>query len=277
MESEDSQDVPQRKQEARGSNEHERSGAGDEGKEIDTGESKVSSGNEDERAELRRQERRRQMNTIHSRRKRERQKIEVEVLREQCAQYSAQNLSLFHSNRRLEELLEKAKHAIEQHERQFGGAHNPSIPQGSPVQQQPAGLSFEGVAHQQQQLNQQPPPAQQQLDPLALQALQLLLMQQLQQQPQQPAPPQFLPPPQQFAPAAVLPPPAPVPPHDIQDSTQQQQLLFQQLLLQSGMSPDQIILTLMGQQPQVGESSTAEQATKEDDLERKPPPKEPKG
>jgi hypothetical protein len=49
--------------------------------------------------------RRRAMNTIHSRRKRERQRIEIEVLKEQCAEYNAKNSKLRHENAQLELLL----------------------------------------------------------------------------------------------------------------------------------------------------------------------------
>jgi hypothetical protein len=59
-------------------------------------------------------QRKREMNVIHSRRKRERQKIEVEVLRDRCSQLSANNLTIFHQNKRLEELLAKANSMVSQ-------------------------------------------------------------------------------------------------------------------------------------------------------------------
>ena len=213
----------------------------------------VSEGDSERAADLRRQERRRQMNTIHSRRKRERQKIEVEVLREQCAQYSALNLSIFHKNKRLEELLELAKQAIEQHEKLFG-VQIPSYQQ--PYSNRQA-YSFSGAL----QLNPiQPPPAQPQLNPVTLQAMQLLLMQVQQQQ---------QPPPPQMPMVASLPNPAP-PLSNQSDILQQQlqQLMLQQLLV-SGMSPEQIVaLFVPGERTQISERTT------EDDSDTKPPPKQ---
>jgi hypothetical protein len=66
-------------------------------------------GQEEQRAQ-----RKREMNVIHSRRKRERQKIEVEVLRDRCSQLSANNLNIFHKNKRLEDLLARANNMVSQ-------------------------------------------------------------------------------------------------------------------------------------------------------------------
>ena len=121
--------------------------------------------------------RRREQNTIHSRRKRERQKIEVEVLREQCAGLSARNLNLFHENKRLQRLLELGQQAVEQHDRQYG----PNDPQG-----QTGGTALaDGSAQQpnQQHFMSQQPHGQLHLDPVALQTMQLLMQQQQRQQP----------------------------------------------------------------------------------------------
>ena len=49
--------------------------------------------------------RRRAMNTIHSRRKRERQRIEIEVLKEQCTEFSNKNMAIRQENLQLEALL----------------------------------------------------------------------------------------------------------------------------------------------------------------------------
>jgi hypothetical protein len=59
-----------------------------------------------------RTKRKREMNVIHSRRKRERQKIEVEVLRKRCSELSAKNLFLFYSNKSLDGLLTKANSIV---------------------------------------------------------------------------------------------------------------------------------------------------------------------
>jgi hypothetical protein len=242
--------------------------------------SNVASGNSeyhDRAAELRRQERRRQMNTIHSRRKRERQKIEVEVLREQCAQYSALNLSIFHRNKRLEELLVLAKQAIEQHEKRGSEQNSSDTLPSSQLQAPPTRLSFSGA----QELLRQP--VQPQVNPMALQALQLLLMQQLHQhQNTPPHPPQ--PAISQVLLVASLPPLAPYLLNQTSHSQQQQQeqqrdqqqhhlqqLMLQQLL-QSGMSPEQI-LAIIGLQPQ-GRVTALGRTSKDDDCDEKPPPKQ---
>jgi hypothetical protein len=64
--------------------------------------------------EQQRAQRKREMNVIHSRRKRERQKIEVDVLRDRCSQLSANNLNIFHKNKRLEDLLARANNVVSQ-------------------------------------------------------------------------------------------------------------------------------------------------------------------
>lgn len=56
--------------------------------------------------------RRRAMNTIHSRRKRERQKIEIEVLRDECANFSARNRALVQQNAELQELIRQANSGV---------------------------------------------------------------------------------------------------------------------------------------------------------------------
>lgn len=66
-------------------------------------------GQEEQRAK-----RKREMNVIHSRRKRERQKMEVKVLRDRCSQLSAKNLATFHMNKRLEDLLTRANNMVSQ-------------------------------------------------------------------------------------------------------------------------------------------------------------------
>ena len=228
----------------------------------------VSEGDSERAVELRRQERRRQMNIIHSRRKRERQKIEVEVLREQCAQYSALNLGLFHKNKRLEELLELAKQAVEQHEKLFGVPIPSYQPPYSDIQRQTFGLSFSGAL----QLNPiQPSPTQPQLNPVALQAVQLLLMQQQQQQQQQQ--PSQLPPVPQILEVASLPNPAPPISNDMNPSQQQLQRIMLQQLLLSGMSPEQIVSLFV---PGTS-TATSERTRKDDDYDRKPPPKPSQG
>jgi len=57
-------------------------------------------------------ERRRRMNVIHSRRKRERERISLEVLKEQCSQLNDQNNALKVENKRFEEVIEYAKKKI---------------------------------------------------------------------------------------------------------------------------------------------------------------------
>ena len=53
-------------------------------------------------------DRKRKVDAVHSRQKRERRKIEREVLQEQCAEIRARNAILLESNKELEELLETA-------------------------------------------------------------------------------------------------------------------------------------------------------------------------
>jgi hypothetical protein len=53
-------------------------------------------------------DRKRKVNAVHSRQKRERRKIEKEVLQEQCAEIRARNAILTENNKELEELLETA-------------------------------------------------------------------------------------------------------------------------------------------------------------------------
>ena len=50
--------------------------------------------------------RRRAMNTIHSRRKRERQRIEIEVLKEQCAEFTMKNTAIQQENEQLESIIQ---------------------------------------------------------------------------------------------------------------------------------------------------------------------------
>ena len=131
---------------------------------------RASYGRSSQQEEQERIRRRRALNTIHSRRKRERQKIEVEVLREQCAEFSAQNLKLFHENKRLKRLLELGKLAVRQHESQYGPYTAQSSPKG-----QTATASARGAAELSNL-----PQSHEQPNLLALQAMQLLLQQQQQ-------------------------------------------------------------------------------------------------
>lgn len=57
--------------------------------------------------------RKREMNVIHSRRKRERQKIEVEVLRARSSEFSAKNMRTYRENKRLEKLQKEAEELVE--------------------------------------------------------------------------------------------------------------------------------------------------------------------
>jgi hypothetical protein len=66
----------------------------------------------DEQDEVAKQEHRRKMNTIHSRRKRARQKIEIEVLREQQEDYETRNAQLRADNDRLSDVLRIAQTKI---------------------------------------------------------------------------------------------------------------------------------------------------------------------
>ncbi|KAL7568686.1 hypothetical protein ACA910_021683 [Epithemia clementina (nom. ined.)] len=59
-----------------------------------------------------RKERKRRMNVVHSRRKRERERIEIQVLREQCADLKDDRGSLMKKHKRLEQLMAQAQAAI---------------------------------------------------------------------------------------------------------------------------------------------------------------------
>lgn len=59
-------------------------------------------------------DRKRRMNVLHSRRKRERQKIEVDSLQQQCRDFQTKNLDLIRKNVRLEELIEEASNIVSQ-------------------------------------------------------------------------------------------------------------------------------------------------------------------
>jgi hypothetical protein len=76
-----------------------------------------------------RAQKRREMNVIHSRRKRQRQKIEVDVLRQESARLSAANLDVYHKNKKLEQMLVDAKHIearvlMQQQEQSLAGMHH---------------------------------------------------------------------------------------------------------------------------------------------------------
>jgi len=72
---------------------------------LDFGKAKpVSAMTEEERLD-----RKRKLNVIHSRRKRERERIEVEVLQEQCSEERGKNEHLKRENQRLTGLLDQAK------------------------------------------------------------------------------------------------------------------------------------------------------------------------
>lgn len=63
----------------------------------------------DQMTEEERLERKRRLNVIHSRRKRERERIEVEVLNEQCSEEHERAIHLQRENEKLVSLLAKAK------------------------------------------------------------------------------------------------------------------------------------------------------------------------
>jgi hypothetical protein len=77
--------------------------------------------------EEQRTKRKREMNVIHSRRKRERQKIEVKVLRERCSELSAKNLFIFHNNKSLEGLLTRANNLVSQASAEGNNDNNASV------------------------------------------------------------------------------------------------------------------------------------------------------
>jgi len=68
-----------------------------------------------EQENVERTQRKREMNVIHSRRKRERQKIEIEVLRARSLELSGSNLRLFHNNKRLEDLNKQAEDVVDRY------------------------------------------------------------------------------------------------------------------------------------------------------------------
>ena len=98
-------------------------------------------GDEEEEDSVARIERRRHMNMIHSRRKRQRRKIEVEVLKEQVASLSLQNARLRSENQILEqavvqahniaELVDKQSQLNEQQPHQGGDQKLPAISPGT--------------------------------------------------------------------------------------------------------------------------------------------------
>jgi hypothetical protein len=92
------------------------------------------------------------MNVLHSRRKRERERIEIEVLHEQADDYRSQNSELKRENDRLEVLLVSAQHQID-HQARHPQQESSSFPFLNPKRTLTAeGSSF--VAHR------QPPTAQ---------------------------------------------------------------------------------------------------------------------
>jgi hypothetical protein len=93
--------------------------------------------------------RRRAMNTIHSRRKRERQRIEIEVLKEQCAEYVEKNSKLQQENVQLEFILSKIQQHIQQQEE---STHLTTVQRHQPPPS--SGQIAQFPEQQQQQLNQ---------------------------------------------------------------------------------------------------------------------------
>jgi hypothetical protein len=97
--------------------------------------------------------RRRAMNTIHSRRKRERQRIEIEVLKEQCTELTKKNVLIQQENGQLEYLLETIQKTVsnstsqqQQQQQQYSTAFA-----AAPTLQH----QYQFLQHQQQQLQQQ--------------------------------------------------------------------------------------------------------------------------
>jgi hypothetical protein len=97
-------------------------------------------------------ERKRKVNAVHSRQKRERRKIEKEVLQEQCDGLRASNAALFEQGKQLEELLETAKSEVALMERLEATKVNTAAlveqirngPSGTTLQPHLAGLPHSG-------------------------------------------------------------------------------------------------------------------------------------
>jgi len=113
--------------------------------------------------ELQRKQEKRQRNIVHSRIKRQRKKLEVEVLRKQCAQYVVQNINLYRENERLEQLLELGTRVVQDHEQQEAvsmmGLHHMQVTPGAtnwiPTEMMRA-LQLELIRHEQPQPRQGP-------------------------------------------------------------------------------------------------------------------------
>ena len=81
--------------------------------------------------EAEKKERKRQLNVIHSRQKRERRKAEAEELKSQCATFEQKNRALQSDNSRLENLLADAKRRVAVIEQGGGGSDGSGS--GAPV------------------------------------------------------------------------------------------------------------------------------------------------
>jgi hypothetical protein len=73
-------------------------------------------GNNDALKEKERKAKKRKMDALYARRKRERQRIEVEVLEDQCKELGEKNRSLDSDNKRLEAILKEASGQVERYE-----------------------------------------------------------------------------------------------------------------------------------------------------------------
>ena len=87
-------------------------------------------------------ERKRRLNVLHSRRKREREKVEIEVLQEQAIELEENNRALDEDHERLQLLLHKAKEVAKK--AKLLGSMGPSD-QGKNHQQRPPGPNHESV------------------------------------------------------------------------------------------------------------------------------------
>jgi hypothetical protein len=72
-------------------------------------------------------ERKRKMNAIQSRRKRERQKAVIENLRMKCADYSIRNFDLYQKNHSLDVLLQQARNTVDSYNKQQASTNKSGI------------------------------------------------------------------------------------------------------------------------------------------------------
>ena len=76
-------------------------------------------------------ERKRKMNTLHSRRKRERKRNETNSLQQQMSELQSENLFLYHDNKKLEALVERAKQIVESLHSKPSAQDSISLPSGT--------------------------------------------------------------------------------------------------------------------------------------------------